>query len=269
MLRKLVGFLLLIAAVAGILFSVYGLVQVWRIRPMVTQTVTDNLTLFDQTLNTTHDGLTIVGQVVQTTTVEVASLQTTTLALAQTIHDTQPTLDSLSTLTGQDLPSAISATKTSLASAQISAQLIDNVLTALTNIPFSPVGAYKPDVPLHTALAQVASSLDTLSPSLATINASLADGKNNLGVVETELNNVAETTKGISDTLGNALTVIDQYQTVVAQLKQNVEATQLVAAGWVTTITWVLTFVLVWLFVAQLGLGAQGLEMLRGQPPAK
>ncbi len=266
MLRKLVGLLLIIAALAGVVFSVYGLIQVWRIRPVVTQTVTDNLALFDQTLNTTHDGLTIVGQVVQTTTVEVASLQTTTLALAQTIHDTTPTLDSITTLTGQDLPAAISATKTSLASAQTSALLIDNVLAALTSIPFSPVAAYKPDVPLHTALAQVAASLDTLTPSLATINASVADGKANLGVVETELTNVAETTKGISDTLANALTVVDQYQTVVAQLKLNVEATQLVAPGWVTTITWVLTFVLVWLLIAQLGLGAQGLEMLRGRP---
>src|SRR5207244_3419001 len=138
------------------------------------------------------------GQVVQTTTVEVASLQTTTLALAQTIHDTTPTLDSLASLTGQDLPTAISATQTSLASAQTSAQLIDNVLTALTSIPFSPVGAYKPAVPLHTALAQVSSSLDVLAPSLATINASLASDQTNLAVVQAELTNVAETTKGIS-----------------------------------------------------------------------
>jgi hypothetical protein len=269
MLRKVIGLLLIIAAVAGIIFSVYGLIQVWRIRPAVTQTVTDNLALFDQTLNTTHDGLAIVGQVVQTTTVEVASLQTTTLALAQAIHDTTPMVDSLTSLTGHDLPEAITATKTSLASASSSAQLIDNVLTALTSIPFSPVAGYKPDVPLHTALAQVSASLDTLTPSLATINNSVASGKANLGVVETELNNVSETTRGISDTLGGALVVINQYQGVVAQLKLNVEATQLVAPGWITTITWVLTFVLVWLFVAQLGLGAQGLEMLRGRSEAK
>ncbi len=269
MLRRLVGLLLIIAALAGIVFSVLGLLQVWRLRPVVTQTVTDNLALFDQTLNTTQDGLTIVAQVVQTTTVDVASLQSTTLALAQAIHATSPTLDALTTLTGRDLPAAVSATQTSLASAQGSALLIDNVLSALTSIPFSPVSAYKPDVPLHTALAQVSTSLDGLTPSLATINTSLGDGKANLAVVETELNNVSATTKGISDTLGGALVVIDHYQATVTQLKQNVEATQLVAAGWITSITWVLTMVLVWLLIAQLGLGAQGLEMLRGQHAAQ
>jgi hypothetical protein len=269
MLRKLIGFLFMIAAVAGIIFSVLGLIQIWRYRPMVTQTVTDNLALFDQTLNTTQQGLTIVGQVVQTTTVDIASLQTTTHALAQAIHDTNPMLDSLTSLTGKDFPAAVSATQTSLASAQSSALLIDNVLAALTSIPFSPVASYKPDIPLHTALAQVSASLDALTPSLATINTSLADGKTNLSVVEVELNNISDTTKGISDTLGSAQTVIDQYQTATAQLKLRVEATQLVAPAWMTTATWVLTFVLGWLLIAQLGLAAQGLDMLHGRREAK
>jgi hypothetical protein len=269
LLRKLIGILFIIAAVAGIIFSVVGLIEIWRYRPVVTQTVTDNLAVFDQTLNTTQQGLTIVGQVVQTTTVDVASLQTTTQALATAIHDTNPMLDSLTRLTGKDFPAAISATQTSLASAQSSALLIDNVLAALTSIPFSPVGAYKPDVPLHTALAQVSTSLDALTPSLASINTSLADGKTNLGVVEVELNSMSDTTKGISDTLAGAQTVIAQYQTVTAQLKLRVEATQLAAPGWMTTATWVLTFVLGWLLVAQLGLAVQGFGLLQGQREVK
>jgi hypothetical protein len=269
MLRRLIGFVFILAAVAGIIFSVYGLVQVWRYRPVVTTTVTDNLALFDQTLNTTQQGLTIVSQVVQTTTVDIASLQTTTQALAQAIHDTNPMLASLTSLTGKDFPAAITATRASLASAQGSALLIDNVLAALTSIPFSPVAAYQPAVPLHTALSQVAASLDALTPSLATINASLANGQTSLSVVEVELNNVSATTKGISDTLGSAQTVIDRYQAATAQLKLSVEATQVAAPGWLTTTAWVLTFVLGWLLVAQLGLAAQGLDMLRARREAK
>ena len=264
-LRRLVGLLLILAAVAGIIFSVVGLIEVWRYRPGVTQYVTDNLTVVDQALNTTQAGLTIVGQLVQTTTVDVASLQTTTQALAQAIHDTNPMIDSLTSLTGKDFPAAISATRTSLASAQGSAQLIDSVLAALTSIPFSPVAAYKPEVPLHTALAQVSASLNALPPALATINASLVDGQTNLAVVEVELNQISETTQGISDTLGSTQTVIEQYQTVTAQLKTRVEATQLTATAWITTISWVLSFVLGWLLIAQLGLGSQGLDLLRGR----
>ena len=268
-LKRLFGFLLIFAAAAGFIFSVVGIFAIWRYRPVVEQTAIETLALFDQTLITTQDGLIVVGQVVQTTTADVVSLQTAIQALAQTIHDTDPMLDSLTSLTSKDFPAAVDATQTSLTSAQSSALLIDNVLAALTSIPLLPMAPYKPDVPLHTALAQVSTSLNSLTPALATINSSLVDGKTNLGVVEVELNKISETTKGISSTLGGAQTVIDQYKAVAAQLKERVEAAQLVAPAWITTITWILSFILVWLLIAQLGLGAQGLEMLRGHREAK
>jgi hypothetical protein len=267
--RRIVGILLVITAVAGIIFSLISLIEIWRYQPVVTKTVTDNLALFDQTLNTTQDVLTLVGQVVQTTTNDVDSLQATTKAFAQTIHDTNPMLDSLISLTSKDFPATVSATQNSLASAQSSALLIDNVLAALTSIPFSPVAAYKPDVPLHTALAQVSTSLNTLIPSLATINTSLADGKTNLGILEGELTTISETTQGISSTLGSAQTVIDQYKTVTTQLQASVEAAQLGVQTWMMAITWILSFVLGWLLIAQLGLGVQGLDMVRGSRKAQ
>ena len=267
-LRRFVGFLLVIAAVAGIIFSLAGLIEVWRYRPVVTKTVIDDLALGGQALGTTQDVLTIVGQVVQITTSDVVSLQSTTKALALAIHDTNPMLDSLISLTRKDLPAAISATQTSLASAQNSAQLIDNTLAALTSIPFSTVVAYKPDVPLHTALAKVSTSLDTLRPSLAAINTSLAGGKTSLGVMDSEITNISETTQGINNTLARAQTVIDQYKAVTTQLKASVETAQRGAQTWIMTITWILSFVLGWLLIAQLGLGIQGLDMLRGRREA-
>ena len=263
-LRRLVGLLLVIAATAGFIFSVVALFELWRYRPVVTQSVIDDLALFDQTLITTQESLTIVGQVMQTITVDITSLKTSTEALALSIHDTNSTLDSLTTLTGKDFPAAISATQTSLASAQSSALLIDNILAALTNLPFSPLSAYKPDVPLHTALAQVSTSLDSLPSSLATINTSLTDGKTNLSVVEVELNKISKTTEVISNTLGSAQTVIDQYNIATTQLKVRVEDTQRMAPAWMTMITWILSFLLVWLLIAQIGLYSQGFEMLRG-----
>jgi hypothetical protein len=263
-LRKIVGILLMIAAVAGIIFSLVGQIEIWRYRPVVAKKVIDNLALVDQALNTSQDVLTIVDQAVHTTAIDAASLQATAQALALAIHDTNPTLDSLIRLTGEDFPAAVSATQTALASAQSSALLIDNALAALTSIPFSPVAAYKPAIPLHTALDQVSTSLNTLKPSLATINTSLIEGKANLGVMEVELTNISESTQGISSTLDSALTVIDQYKAVITQLKANVEAAQLGAQTWITAITWILSFVLGWALIAQLGLGMQGLDLVRG-----
>jgi len=267
-LRRIVGISLVIAAMAGIIFSIVGLIGIWRYRPVVTQTVLDNLALADKALGTTQDVLTIAGQVVQTTTTDVASLKATTQAVTLAIHDTNPMFTALVSLTQKDLPAAVSATQTSLASAQSSALLIDNVLTALTSIPFSPV-AYKPGVPLHTALAQVSTSLDSLLPSLAAINTSLADGQTNLGAMDVELTKISATTQEVSTTLASAQTVIDQYKATTSQLKANVETAQRQAPAWILAIAWIMSFVLGWLLVAQLGLSMQGFDLVRGRRDAR
>ncbi len=265
MLRRLLGLLFIATAAAGLVFSIVGLVEVWRYRPVVTQKVVEVLTVFDQALDTTHDGLAIVGQVVQTTTVDIAALQTTTQALTQALHGTSPMLDSLTHLTHIDFPAAIAATQTSLASAQSSALLIDNVLATLSNTPFLSVGAYQPDVPLHTALAQVSDSLNTFTPALATINSSLAEGQTNLGVMETELNKISNTTNGISTALGSVQIAIDQYKTVTTRLKEQLAALQSRVPDWLMTLTWILTFILGWLLIAQVALATLGFGLLRSR----
>jgi hypothetical protein len=258
--RRLVGFLFIITAAVGILFCIFGLIQIWRYRPVVTRSATDNLALVDQALTTTQEGLGMVSQVVKTTADDVSSLQATIQSLAQAIHDTSPMLDSLIGLTKNDFPTAINATKASLAAAQSSAQIIDNVLAALTR--FTPA-LYQPKVPLHTALGQVSDSLDSLPISLSTIHTSLTAGKSSLNVLENEINDISRTAEGISTTLGSAQTIIDQYITVTNQLKTQVEAGQRSARTWITTIALILSVMLAWLIIVQLGVGMQGLEMVR------
>jgi hypothetical protein len=260
--RRFVGYLFLSAAVVGFIFAIFGLFEIWSYLPRVAQSVTNTLHLYDQTLMSTQSGLKSIGLLVETTKDDVASLQVATQALAATLHDTAPMIDSLTNLTGKDLPAAISTTQTSLSSAQSSALLIDNALAAITSIPFLPVAIYKPEVPLHTALAQVSTSLDSINPALVTITSSLGDSKTNLGVVEVELNHVADTTKVISEALGDAKNVIGQYATVTDQLKVRVEYTGREVSGWITTLAWILTFLLGWFLFAQLALFMYGLDLL-------
>ena len=48
-LKKILGVLLLAAAAVGIILSIIGIVEVWQVRPVVTQAVSDNLALLDET----------------------------------------------------------------------------------------------------------------------------------------------------------------------------------------------------------------------------
>ncbi len=254
---------MVISAWIGALFCLVGLTAVWAYRPVVTDSALQNLTLIDQSLTSTESVLTTVSDMVQTTTADVNSLQVTAKALSTGIHDANPMFDSLIKLTGQDLPAAITSTETSLASAQSSALLIDNVLSALTNIPFSPVKPYKPAVPLHTALGDVSNSLNTLTPSLEAIHASLYFGKNDLATVDGELTKISQSTQDINGSLGNAQTVIADYKASVSELKNNVENTRDKLPGWLLILAWGMTVLLIWMLMAQIGWGLHGMDILR------
>ena len=268
-LNRIIGILLIAAAVAGTIFSLFGLFEVWYYRPVLTQNVVENLALLDQTLKSTQDGLAIVDQAVQTIGEQVASLQIGTEALAKAMHDSSPVLDSLSSLAAKDLSGAVTSAQTALTSAQSSALLIDNILGTLTSIPFSPVAKYNPEVPLHIALAKVSSSLDGLPTSLAAISSSISASKANLDVVEQQVSKISETVKGASDNLSKAQDVIHQYQDVTSQLEKRSAAAQKAAPAWITGAAWLITFLLIWFIIAQLGLTVQGLALLREQSAAK
>lgn len=89
-LRRYFGVLLMIAAVAGLVLSIIGLVAIWRFRPALTQTVLEGLSTAEQTLAATQDGLTAVSQLVETARGDVGALQKTIDALASTIHQINP-----------------------------------------------------------------------------------------------------------------------------------------------------------------------------------
>ncbi len=264
-LRRYFGVLLMIAAVAGLVLSIIGLVAIWRFRPALTQTVLEGLSTAEQTLAATQDGLTAVSQLVETARGDVGALQKTIDALASTIHQINPLLDSVAGLADQDVPAMVDATQTALESARSSALFIDNFMQALASIPLLETGIYKPEKPLNTAIGEVITSLDAVAPSLSTISGSLKEGKKNLGTAEEELRKISDATGSLGDSLGDARDVLERYQQTTTGLKQQVQSAQAGAAGWITGAAWVGSLALGWLMLAQLGLGAQGYDMLRSR----
>ncbi|MBN1304786.1 MAG: hypothetical protein JXA13_10160 [Anaerolineales bacterium] len=259
--RKIVGGLLCTAAAAGMIFGLIGLIQIWNVRPRVLSTLDEMLASLDLTLEAAEEGLTLLDQMLVTTSENIIYLKAGVDALAEGIHDSGPMLEALTILTSEDLPESIAATQTSLASAQKSARLIDDTLSALSKIPLLPIKAYQPETPLSTSLKEVSASLDPLPESLAAIETSTKDIQENLETVEKELTRLSDSIAKIEKDLTNAGEIIDQYQASTSLLTVRVEKARETAARWVNSITWGLTFLLVWFLIAQVGLLVQGLEM--------
>jgi hypothetical protein len=157
--KKTLAFLMVCMSALGILLSLFILFQVWRFRQPVTVKLQSNLNQFSNILQTTDEGLSVIDQVLNNVYTSTLYLGEATNALTQTIQSTNLFIDSAGTFVGEDLINTITNTQTALDSAQASAKVIDNILTAMSRIPLIGIN-YNPTLPLNTALGEVSTSLD-------------------------------------------------------------------------------------------------------------
>lgn len=259
---RVVGAALVMAAITGVLFSLFGIVQVWRIKPALSNNLAYELDVIHATVSTTAAGLTTVSDTMKTVTGNVEALQNTTAGLAQSIHGAQPMMDTLVKLLGQDLPNTITATQTSLDSAAASALLIDNVMGSITNLPLLGLDKYAPAVPLHTALGNVSGSLGKINPTLTNLQSNLTTTKDNLANIETEVTKMGGNIEQIKGNMENARQVIVQYQQESDILLAQVDIARKDLPTWINALAWLLTIGLVWLSITQIGLFLKGWEIL-------
>ena len=261
-LRRIIGFLLIVAALGGVIFSLYGLVSVWRLRPVALNNATSSLDLVQASLDTTNQGLTVADQSLNSTMASISALESAVKITSQTFEDSVPVIQTLTDLTANELPQTVVSAQTSLVAAQESAKIIDSVLRALVSIPFVNKDIYNPPVPLDVALGDVSKSLDGLPASLKSIGTSMEATSGNLEIMRADMDQMATTIHSINTSLEDAQGVIQQYQQLVSDLEKRLDNTRPKVPGWINSLAWVITLAFLWLGIAQFGLLLQGLQLL-------
>jgi DNA repair ATPase RecN len=165
-----------------------------------------------------------------------------------------------------DLPNTITATQSSLAAAQESAEVIDSVLNALS---FLPGIDYNPEVPLHVALGKVSESLNDLPGTFTEMQASLKDAGRNMEVIQADLPVVAEQIGQIEASMTGYKAIIKSYQDSLAELQKRLAKSEANLPALLTFLALALTIFFLWMAVAQLGLFMQGRELLLHQKQEK
>jgi len=260
--KRITGIILILAAVSGLLFSLAGLIGTWVLKPTVTGSLLSDVGTISDALSATSDGLQIASDSLSTSIDSVTALQYTVQATADTINTTTPMVETMATLARDDLPATITATQTSLLAAQESAKIIDGVLGALNNIPFISNNVYDPPVPLNVALADVSASLEGLPAALKTIDQSLETSGENLKSIQKDINLMAGNISTIKASLEDAQGVVDAYQGLVSDMQKRANHVEERLPGWITLLAVVMTFIFLWLGVAQIGLFLQGWDLL-------
>lgn len=255
------GILIALVAAASLVATVIGMLRIWQQREPFQIRIQHELALISSTLETTDQGLIIIQQALENTNTNLSGLEDTILEIAQAVHNADPLLESLQVLTEENLPETISATQTSLVSAQRSAILIEGVLVAISKIPFFPGGPYEPDIPLNVTLAEISADLEQLRQPLVEISENLPKNRQDITDIENALIQTTLDLDTIQTNIEDALKTIDTYQLQSNKYRDEILSITKQLPGWITTVAKALIFIGIWLGIVQVQTLVSGLKM--------
>ena len=263
---RISGVLLILAAIGGLIFSLFSMYAVWTYKEPVTEGITSGIELLSNTLEATAEGLAVSQKTLNTSVESIRLLQSTLKATADAIGSSAPMMDSIATMMTEDIPTTIGATQSSLEAVGKSTKIIDSVLRALTILPGI---TYKPEQPLHEAVVDVSESLNDLPESLAEMESSLTETTGDLEIIQSDLALMAENMSEVETSVENFSAVFDQYLELIDELLDKLETLENNFPKYLSWLAVGATIFLVWMAIAQLGLLTQGWELLHRKEEEK
>ncbi len=261
-------------AVAGIVFGRQAIDQIGV-------GVDSALTLALDSLTTVYDTFALTKTAVDQASASIATVETTTAGLSQTIGDTEPLVTQLSVVTASKVPDSVDAIQVSLnASAELARQ-VDNTLRTLSDFQIEqsfplPLGQsidlnfdlginYDPQTALDESLVGIADSLDGVSSELRNLEPIFAVNAGNLGMMSDNVQLIAEDIAAINDVVADINPLLDQYVNTVVQIEDSIKQVQTNMASYLQIAKNVLTALMIWLAILHLAPLFMGWELISGQ----
>lgn len=261
--NAVVGILLIIAAVMGLVMSVGGIIGLGSVYTRVEATVKQQLTLLDQALVTTGEGLKTASVSITQTQATLSSIQGTLDSSATAINDIVPAVEAVGGVIGTQLPSTLQDSSKALTAFADTAAVIDKVMGVITSLPFVSIPAYNPDVPLAKSVTNVRDSISGFGSNLQDIQSSLTKTATNLKAIQGEVGGVSTAMAGLGGSLDGAVSVLASYQEIVADLRNQVDAANKGVAEALRWAQTVVTIALIWLGITSLGLLTLGWDLVQ------
>lgn len=264
MLKRIIGVLLVIAAVVSLVFSLIVTYGVWSVRTPAAEAALAGLRLADDTLTTTNDALAAVDAALLNAASSVAAAQDTFRSLSQTIYATGPTLQGLAGFLSEGLPETLRSTQSTVNAAAESAKIVDTVLDVLAAIPFVNF-SYAPQTPLSETLGNVAGSLRTLPDGLEALGADLAGTGGTLPELASSLEEFGASIESVDESLASAQQIIASYRVLIDDYQAMIATLERLVPLLTGVIPAVLTFVVFWLAVVQVAALRAGWRWAQGR----
>lgn len=261
-LSRLVGVLLVSAAILGWVLSLAGMVTVWALKPAATRATQQAAQVFGSTLQATDDLLKAMDDSLGQISASMATLEGSMGEISATIGSMTAITETTSSLLQTEIPNTLNTTTASLESLETTALLIDRTLAFISAIPFIGGSQYKPEIPLNEGVKEIKASLQDLPESFADINTQLLQASASLEVIQTSVETLSGQMEHMQTNLALAQDVVQRYRKIIANLQPTAKHMQTNAALYLTLLAGLFSIFQVWLGLVQLGLYTQGMERL-------
>jgi hypothetical protein len=264
--RRLLGSALIAASILGLIVTAIGLAAVPRAGRRFRQRAAEAVDLALLAVDTTGESLDIAGNSLEATLGTLDAVQAIVRDSSHALQDSDPLLESLATIAGQEIPAVIESLQLALAAAQDSAAVIDRLLFGLNAISALTGLTYNPPVPLAESITLVSDSLRDLPGIISSADGELDTARTDLQSISDDVTLLASDLDEVRRNVAQTRTMIDQYQLVVDSLRTNLIDLRVSLPSAIRWAVWGAGFVLVWLLVTQIALLFQGWEMVTGPP---
>jgi hypothetical protein len=261
--KRIFGLGLMLASLVGLVGAVAGLIVVPRAADRVAVEFEAALGSTVATLDTAGETLALVDETLGETAAAIGAAGSALGDVEQTLGDSADTLDSLDGLLGDDLPEIIRSTRQSLRTTQDSAEVIESMLTGLNAISGLTGVSYDPEVSLADSVGEIDSELAGLPSSLQDVADDLGTVSGDLESTQEEIDALGERVYAIEATVEASQIVIAEYRATLDDLAADLGVLEERIPAWLRRGRTLVTFLLIWFGLAQIGLFWQGWEMLR------
>ena len=260
--HKNTAILMLGTAVFGWLISLSGLVLLWMSYQPVKSTATEVLEVTEGALEVSSQTIGLLEDSLLLAETSLREVRTTLSGFSSVIGNTSTVLEVVSQVLGDELIRVLRDTSSGLESLEKTSRLIDNTLGFISSIPFIGGSQYQPDTPLAESVASIRKDLQGLPPAMEKVNSELSQTASSLQSLPEAMDNLTLQLAAIQENLNKSRNQLDEYRLIIQTYQSKLERFKSNLPVFITVSYAVMSVLLLWISLAQIGLFNQGIERL-------
>lgn len=222
MFRRILGFVMFIAGVIGVVFSLLLVIAGLRLVNGLEVVLNNNIDLVLDSLDTVKETLLLTKTTIGQVNAGLTTVEGTADDLARTVNNTRPLLDQLAVVASETMPENIEAVQATIPNLAAVAGSIDQTLRLLSafkleqNVFGIPLGFnlginYDPEEPFDQTIETIGESMDELPGQLRSLKVYLAVTSDNLQTISLGIGHIANNLQTINGSVAEMPPLLDDY----------------------------------------------------------